>query len=209
MRKHGFRAALKFAGPKYRKAIIIAVTLEYAEFQTSIRTHDSQFMSIGTNYLKFAAEQPHFFKLIFMNDNEKDLKIITSTLAEHQLNLLNQLSEVYKISAPKAQEVYEKSWIFCHGMATLLANKYIILSDDQIREWCTDAINGMLRDLLETPNTCPNCKSALDTTVVSDGFKRKTSMTRPEEKSQEFVDKITCPTCKKTLYVQVYLDAQR
>lgn len=86
---------------------------------------DHPYRTTGENYIKFAKEKPNLFKAIFADEKLEDKKY-------------EDVIEALKISTGlndrKANSFHQIMWFYTHGIASLVANNTIKLTDDQIKE---------------------------------------------------------------------------
>lgn len=91
-----------------------------------------KYKQVGLNYIKFAREEKNFYQVLFLNKNCN-----LDTFNEKDDNNFNIVKEFIKISTNLSNEdindFHFKMWTFCHGLATLLANDKIYLTDEQIK----------------------------------------------------------------------------
>lgn len=93
----------------------------------------SGYKAYGMGYVRFAAEQPNLYKLLFMsgvagggNTNSFDMSV-------------NLIVENYNISREKAVYLHTQLWIFVHGIATMIVTGYL--------KWDMPAVDKMLSDV--------------------------------------------------------------
>lgn len=83
------------------------------------------YRTTGENYIKFAREEPNLFNALFINQDVENKKY-------------NDVIEQVKISTglndEDANSFHLIMWFYTHGIASLLSNNTIKLSDKQIKE---------------------------------------------------------------------------
>ena len=91
-----------------------------------------KYKQVGLNYIKFAREEKNFYQVLFLNKNCN-----LDTFNGNNDSNFNKVKDFIKISTNLSNEdindFHFKMWTFCHGLATLLANDKIYLTDDQIK----------------------------------------------------------------------------
>ncbi len=104
------------------------------------------FRGVGIAYITFAKEHPNLFKLLFM----KQIETLPSTnnvlglIEDSYDEVLNSITEHYRVSKEFAKELYLDMWIFSHGIATLIVNKMCNLTEGEI----LDRLNIVCRSLI-------------------------------------------------------------
>lgn len=95
---------------------------------------ENPFRQVGLAYIAFAKEEPNLFRVLFMSDIQK-LDGFTGFFGDtDNVEVAGQLSKSLGISFEGAKRLYMKSWIFAHGIASMVATNSIRLSDNEIQE---------------------------------------------------------------------------
>lgn len=110
-----------------------------------------QYKQVGINYIKFAKKEKKFFQTLFMSDTELSPDAFVSKSG----NDYKEIEKLVRISTnlkdDNIRDFHTKMWIFCHGIATLVANDTIKLTDNQIQELLSDEFQALML-LEENPN---------------------------------------------------------
>ena len=109
-----------------------------------------KYKQVGINYIKFAKCETNIFKTLFMRK--------TNLVVENFIKQTKEFKEVEKLIKISTNLKYEeikkfhvKMWIFTHGLATLVANNTINLTDNQITELLSYEFQALML-LEENPN---------------------------------------------------------
>ena len=94
----------------------------------------------GIAYIQFAKEEKELFKLLFMRDRtdekiEEDRKEIRP--------LLNIIMKNLGVSEDEAYFFHLESWLYVHGIATMVATNYLEWDIEFINKALTDAYEGL------------------------------------------------------------------
>ena len=93
-----------------------------------------KYKQVGINYIKFAKKEKKLFQTLFMSDIGLSPDAFVTKVGEDY----KEIEKLIKISANLKEEdikdFHTKMWIFCHGIATLVANDTIKLTDNQIQD---------------------------------------------------------------------------
>ncbi len=110
---------------------------------------DNTFGQVGTAYISFAKEEPNLFRILFMSDIRKLDGFVGFFGDEDNKELAENLCERMGISLEAARMLYMKSWIFSHGIASMIAADSIRLSDQEIREMLGESYRAFLHQASE------------------------------------------------------------
>lgn len=92
-----------------------------------------KYKQVGINYIKFAKCETNIFKALFMRKSNLAVEnFIGQTKEIKEVEKFIKLSTNLKDKEIKTFHI--KMWIFTHGLATLVANNTINLTDNQITE---------------------------------------------------------------------------
>ncbi len=107
------------------------------------------FKGVGKAYIKFAAEHPKLFQLLFMREQEKIPKIETVLgLIDGNSKLIIQLIQSeYALGAEMSYKLYAHMWIYSHGIAVLIATRMCEFSQEQISNMLTEVCVSMIRKI--------------------------------------------------------------
>lgn len=110
-----------------------------------------QYKQVGINYIKFAKKEKKLFQTLFMTDIGLTPDAFVSKAGEDY----EEIEKLIKISANLKEEdikdFHTKMWIFCHGIATLVANDTVKLTDNQIQDLLSYEFQALML-LEENPN---------------------------------------------------------
>ena len=110
-----------------------------------------KYKQVGINYIKFAKKEKKLFQTLFMSDIGLSPNAFVSKDGEDY----KEIEKLIKISADIKEEdikdFHTKMWIFCHGIATLVANDTIKLTDNQIQDLLSCEFQALML-LEENPN---------------------------------------------------------
>lgn len=110
-----------------------------------------KYKQVGINYIKFAKKEKKLFQTLFMTDVGLTPDAFVLKAGEDY----KEIEKLIKISANIKEEdirdFHTKMWIFCHGIATLVANDTIKLTDNQIQDLLSYEFQALML-LEENPN---------------------------------------------------------
>lgn len=94
----------------------------------------------GIAYIRFAKEEKELFKLLFMRDRTGE-KIEENR--EEIRPLLNIIMKNLGVSEDEAFLFHLETWVYVHGIATMIATSYLDWDMDFISKSLTDAYEGL------------------------------------------------------------------
>ena len=110
-----------------------------------------KYKQVGINYIKFAKKEKKLFQTLFMSD----IGLTPDAFVSKDGDDYKEIEKLIKMSANLKEEdikdFHTKMWIFCHGIATLVANDTIKLTDNQIQDLLSYEFQALML-LEENPN---------------------------------------------------------
>lgn len=84
-------------------------------YRNSEKKHDTPFVDLGLNYIRFAQEHPNLFKLLFVSTENKDGKSMYDIVNGTDENVVREVSRANAAGVTNAEQLFMKMWIFIHG----------------------------------------------------------------------------------------------
>ncbi len=115
----------------YQQAIASAMSSgEYPPYKAS-----------GMAYIHFAKDEPELFRLLFMRDRSNESP---AEDRESIRPLLTLLQEQLGLTEDEACLFHLESWVFVHGLASMIATNYLAWDDGFISRTMTDMYQGLI-----------------------------------------------------------------
>lgn len=123
-----------------KKSVLIKCCDYFYEFVSNLFDEEiPPYKQVGINYIKFAKEEPNLFKLLFMSDN--DLSMLENNKS---VDIIKQyIGKSLPLSDFDIDSFYLKMWIFTQGLATLVLNNNLKLTDEQISSLLTNEFKAL------------------------------------------------------------------
>ena len=93
-----------------------------------------QYKQVGINYIKFAKKENKLFQTLFMSETGLRPDAFVSKAGDDYKEIEKLVKISTHLKEDDIKDFHTKMWIFCHGIATLVANNTINLTDDQIQQ---------------------------------------------------------------------------
>lgn len=120
-----------------------ALKLYQDEIEIALQA-DKPFKASGLTYIFYAKKYPNLFKFIFMNDNNDKVDHVTIEDENKQKMIVKTIEDSLNISFNQAKKIYLMSWIFVHGIASMIAMHTVQYEDELIY----DLIENYYRSLV-------------------------------------------------------------
>lgn len=122
----------------------------YKYIMNDIETSPLPYKQIGINYINFAKKENKLFQLLFMSDNKNFMETLTKQKDE-STKILDIIKKYTKLKSEVVENFHTEIWIFTHGIATLVANNTIDLTDEEISKLLSYEFQAHML-LKENPN---------------------------------------------------------
>ena len=128
---------LSFANAdELKKAVVQRMVESYNNYiATEVASKQyPEYKAAGMAYIRFAKEQPQFFKYLFMRDRSGETIHEVATEFQREADRLSQ----YGIKSDLANVIHTHMWVYVHGIATMYATGYLNLEWDTVSQMLTD-----------------------------------------------------------------------
>ena len=112
------------------------------------------FKGSGTGYIRFAAEEPKLFRLLFMRELSEapDPQRVLPIIDDYYEKILGSVEREYGLDRKTAERVYLNMWLYSHGIAVAIATKLCTFSKEQISNMLTDVCSSILLKIKREQN---------------------------------------------------------
>lgn len=110
-----------------------------------------KYKQIGINYIKFAKKEKKLFQTLFMSELGLTPSAFISKVGEDYEEIEKLIKISTNLNDDDIKDFHTKMWIFCHGIATLVANNTIHLENKQIEQLLSYQFQALML-LEENPN---------------------------------------------------------
>ena len=110
-----------------------------------------QYKQIGINYIRFAKKEKQLFQTLFMNSTGLTPDAFVSKDGEDYKEIEKLIKISTNLKEEEIKDFHTKMWIFCHGIATLVASGTVKLTDSQIQNLLSYEFQALML-LEENPN---------------------------------------------------------
>lgn len=127
----------------------------YREYMVKCLEMSIPFQGAGMQHIRFAAEQPYLFDLLFMwkNDSRPSLSQLPDSLQMGDVYSIvrNSVMEYYGLNEKAASRMFLHLWIYGHGIACLCAEGMCSYTVEEIAGLFAEQCAGILKLFKEVP----------------------------------------------------------
>ncbi len=118
----------------------------YKEYVEEGLSRTIAFKGVGESYIRFAAEHPKLFRLLFMSEQKSNPSSgnVLPVIEESYDAILNSITDGYGLNKKHAQSLYVHLWTYTHGIAVLIVTKVCAFSSEEISAMMTEVFKGLL-----------------------------------------------------------------
>ncbi len=110
-----------------------------------------KYKQVGINYIKFAKKEKKLFQTLFMSETGLAPEVFVAKNGEDYKEIEKLIKISTNLEENDIKDFHTKMWIFCHGIATLVASNTINLTDYQIQQLLSYEFQALML-LEENPN---------------------------------------------------------
>lgn len=127
--------------------VIASARSLYEKYEDESMQCSNPFKGSGIGYIRFAAEQPKLFQLLFMRErfDIPDRGTVLSLIDNYYETILQAVQTEYGFDAVVSKKIYLNMWIYSHGIASLIATNVCEFSEEVISEMLTDVCTSIIR----------------------------------------------------------------
>ncbi len=127
--------------------VITAAKALYFKYQEKGLNEKPAFKGSGMEYIKFAAEQPKLFQLLFMKQAESVPATgdVLMLLDEHYGQILKSVQDEYGFGYQTAKELYLHLWVYSHGIAALIATNVCKFTENEISSMLSEVCVALIK----------------------------------------------------------------
>ena len=129
-----------------QRETVLAARVLYNRYVERGLSETPAFKGVGMQYIRFAREEPRLFSLLFMTAGEAAITFtdVIPSIDDNSSKILSSIEETYSLSRELSYRLYQRMWIFTHGIACLCATGVGYLTDDEASALLTEVFTGLL-----------------------------------------------------------------
>ena len=133
-----------FATVEEIKADVYRQADEYhtAYLMGSESAYEDPMLTIGMNYIRFAKEESHLFRLLFQSNEFSGVTLMDLVRLEELQPMIQVLAKEADVTSEKAKEIFSTLAVYVHGYASLFANNEMIYDEKLLIQSLTNVFYG-------------------------------------------------------------------
>ena len=109
-------------------------------------------LSIGLNYIRFAVEEPQWFRFLFQSGYAEESSLLEMVNSEGLAPLLAAMQEEAGLSLEQTRGIFLTVAMFAHGYASIIANNHLEFDEKLIAKHLERAWNGAVLAAVQEGN---------------------------------------------------------
>ncbi len=106
-----------------KKAAYAKADSYHSEYLMNIKDPQNGIMlGIGSNYIRFAMEEPHLFRFLFQSDFFNGITLLEMIDAEELSPVISAIQGAVGGNTEQVKEIFITIFLFAHGYASIIAN---------------------------------------------------------------------------------------
>lgn len=132
-----------------QSAVHEAANALYGSYVEKGLREELAFRGVGKAYIRFAAEHPRLFQLLFMKERETvhGKTDVLFAIEEHYETIILSIEDGYNVDRNTALELYFHLWVYSHGIAVLIATNVCAFSEEEITKALSDIFIALLKKI--------------------------------------------------------------
>lgn len=104
------------------------------------------FKNVGMKMIRFAAEQPKLFQLLYMSENEntRGFDGIFRELGENSGKCIEYIMRDYDMSREDAMKIFRSLWLYTFGIGVMIASKICRFDDNEISDMLSQQFRAVI-----------------------------------------------------------------
>lgn len=129
--------------------VISAAQRFYERYEDEGMGMSPSFKGSGVGYIRFAAEQPKLFQLLFMKERESipDSTEVLKTIDNYYERIVQSVIDEYGFGRKISEKLYLHMWIYSHGIATAIATGVCTFTAEQISDMLTEVCATLIKKI--------------------------------------------------------------
>ncbi|MDE7312820.1 MAG: WHG domain-containing protein [Eubacterium sp.] len=121
----------------------------YAEYVKKGLEQELAFKGVGTQYIRFAVQEPKLFQLLFMSEQTQNPAVVNvlPMIDDNYEDILLSVQNGYHLSGEQAELLYRHLWIYTHGIAVLCATNMCVFTAEEINRMIAQVCRGVLKEM--------------------------------------------------------------
>ena len=130
-----------------QQAVISKAKELYNSYINKAFSAELPFKETSMQYIRFAADEPELFKLLFMRAAENErISHFFPAGDDNAETILDTVKSSYDIEAEKAKRLFNHLSVYVHGIAVLFAQRQCVFTMDDVSLMLTEVFKALLKE---------------------------------------------------------------
>lgn len=131
---------------KVREAVLEEAQKLYASYVEEGLRQTPPFKGVGTQYMRFAADEPVLFRLLFMTprDNPPPVRKALAGMDRNYEQILRSVMDTYDLTREEGERIYGHLGVYTHGYAAMVATGMTAYDAAELDRQQTDVFVSLL-----------------------------------------------------------------
>ena len=129
------------------KKDVHVATIQFFEsyLKEHMRENTPIFLNMGLAYVGLAQNEKNLFKMLTMSDNYETTSLLNLFSNENQMYVIEDVADeqkrskgniakVQNLSEERVQEIFMMTWMFTHGITSMVASNQVSYSEEELRK---------------------------------------------------------------------------
>ncbi len=121
----------------------------HTEYLMDVRPQGDAMLQIGLNYVRFAVDEPHLFRLLFQSGFAVEHNVLEMINSEELVPVLSAMQAAMELDLERTKTVFLTLALFVHGYASLIVNNALELDEKLITGQLEQVYRGAILALEE------------------------------------------------------------
>lgn len=139
-----------------KKEVYAAAEQLYDKYSTQGLQEKIPFLGFGTQYIRFAKEEPELYRMLFLNKATDGNYGAIAAMKHSQKIVRPSLMRIYHIAAEDADRYFRDLWLVVHSLATLIVTGDCPYTDREIEQILTGFSISVCKAIKEVPGFTAN-----------------------------------------------------
>lgn len=104
--------------------------------------YDDPMLTMGMNYIRFAKEERHLFRLLFQSNEFSGATLMDLVNLEELQTMIEVLAQEAEVTTKEAKEIFSTLAVYVHGYASLFANNDMVYDEKLLIGSLTNVFYG-------------------------------------------------------------------
>ncbi|MBR2616959.1 MAG: TetR/AcrR family transcriptional regulator [Clostridia bacterium] len=129
-----------------RTEVILRAKALYGEYIQQGLSQPLPFKGAGLSYIRFAKEEPHLFRMLFMREGANEHPTHYFPQDEHAERIANLVQNRYGLSEERAKALYNHLSVYAHGLATMFAQGGPAFTLEDASQMLSEVFTALLKE---------------------------------------------------------------